>query len=150
MPNYLIISTDNGQDMELHNNAAIVPLPDDEAAKSLIQSMEEQDNFFVIDRKALFAGDYRLVCEYNEVGGINTSGEYQNASTYNWSKLPDDKKPFAVAICCNINEFDILWDEGDYHNTLDYYEDLESDFIEIQKDYICIDDGENYIKIIKL
>lgn len=152
MPNYLIISTDNGQDMELHNNAAIVPLPNDEAAKSLIQSIEEHDNFFVVDRKALFAGDYRLVCEYNEVGGINNSGEYQNASTYNWSKLPEDKRPYAVAITCNINEFDILWDEEDYDRFINIHDEEESELIcNFKEDgYDFIDDGENYIKIIKL
>lgn len=148
MPNYLIISTDNGQDMELHNNAAIVPLPNDEAATALLSSMEDYDNFFVMNKEVRFTGDYRLVCEYNEVGSVNNDGRYQNASVYNWSKLPEDKKPFAVAITCNINEFDILWDEGDYDRFLQLHE--ESDFIEVQRDYVFMDDGENYIKIIKL
>lgn len=150
MPNYLIISTDNGQDMELHNNAAIVPLPNDEAAKALLSSMEEFDNFFILDKQVKFAGDYRLVCEYSEIGSIKDIGDYQNASTYNWSKLPEGKKPYAVAICCNINEFNLLWDEDDYDYVVNYHEDEGSDFETIEKEYLFIDDGENYIKIIKL
>lgn len=150
MPNYLIISTDNGQDMELHNNAAIVPLPDDAAATALLSSMEDYDNFFVTDKEVRFTGDYRLVCEYNEAGSVNNNTVYGNASTYNWSKLPEDKKPYAVAITCNINEFDILWDEEDYDRLINFHEDGESEFTVIEKGYIFLDDGENYIKIIKL
>lgn len=152
MPNYLIVSTDNGQDMELHNNAAIVPLPNDEAAKALLSSMEEYDNFFVMDRKTKFTGDHKLICDYNEVGGLNKSGKYENVSTYNWSKLPEDKKPYAVAITCNINEFDIMWTEEEYDYVVNYHECEESDFVcnFSEHGYDFIDDGENYIKIIKL
>lgn len=152
MPNYLIVSTDNGQDMELHNNASIVSLPDDQSATSLIYGMEDYDNFFITNKKIVFTGDCRLICEYNEVGSASNNGKYNNTSVYSSSKLPENKKPYAVAITCNINEFDILWDEEDYNKLIDYYDGLESDFISNfkQDGHDFIDDGENYIKIIKL
>lgn len=159
MPNYLIICTDNGDDMDGNNHAYITHLANDEDAKGYIERQAKNDTSFISHYRDCvelkFTGDYRLLCNYNDPQDHMADrdfGEWDNTAIYNWSKLTEDKEPYAVAITCNINEFDILWDEEDYYSLISYHYGEESDFIcSFQYyGYDFIDDGENYIKIIKL
>lgn len=155
MPNYLIVATWNGDDLENNNHASVVDLEDDNAARRYIELMFKNDTYEVHDVVITNENqDVSLIqyeCGFNEYASDENEDVYDDAGSY-WFYELDEATPFAVAIQCNINHAVILQTNLDYEAYKEmYFDDNDQvEYLEVTDEYEFVDDQDLYHKIIKL
>jgi len=155
MPNYLIVSAWNGENMEDSNRAIIVDLVDDNDARRYIESMFKEDTYelqhVVITNENQDVSLIQYECSFNNGTSDESEDVYDDAGAYWFCEL-GEVIPFAVAVQCNINHVIVLETNLDYEAYKEmYFDDNDQvECIEVNEEYEFIDDQDLYHKIIKL